>query len=122
MAFMNQERKAERAPAIKAILKKYGMKGSLSVRNYSTLALKIKDVRNMFAEEFAGRDAEYNKICGLSINPYWFEKHFVDKPEAVEMFKELTAAMYGEDYFDESDAMTDYFHTSHYIDINVYPA
>jgi len=36
MAWMNQERKAALAPAIKAALKKYGLKGSLSVNNHST--------------------------------------------------------------------------------------
>jgi hypothetical protein len=121
MAYMNQERKAERAPVIKAILKKYGMKGSLSVRHHSTLVLKVKDVAGMFANEFAEAD-DYRKKYGLSVNPYWFEKHFEDNPKAVKMLKELTAAMYGADYFDESDAQTDYFHCSHYIDIDVLPA
>jgi hypothetical protein len=36
--------------------------------------------------------------------------------------KELTAAMYGADYFDESDSQTDYFYCSHYIDIDILPA
>ena len=85
---MNKERKAERAPAIKKILKKYGLKGSLSVRNYSTLALKIKDIRGLF----------------------------------VKLFDELTSAMYGKDYYDRSDAMTDYFDTSHYISIDIHPS
>lgn len=121
MAYMNQERKAERAPVIKAILKKYGQKGSLSVQNYSTLRLKVKDVAGMFAAEFAEAN-DYTKKYGLSVNVYWFEKHFAENPKAVKMFKELTAAMYGADYFDESDIQTDYFHCSHYIDIDVLPA
>jgi hypothetical protein len=121
MAFMNQERKNERAPAIKKILKEYGQKGTLSVQHYSKLTLKIRDVANMFADKFADAN-DYQKEYGFSINPYWFEKHFADNPKAVEMFEKLTRAMYGEDYFDESDAMTDYFHCSHYIEINVLPA
>lgn len=121
MAYMNQERKNERAPVIKAILKKYNQKGTLSVQNYSTLRLKIKDVAGMFAAEFADAD-DYRKKYGMSVNPYWFEKHFADNPKAVKMLKELTAAMYGADYFDESDIQTDYFHCSHYIDIDVLPA
>ena len=121
MAYMNQERKAARAPKIKAILKKYGQKGSLSVQNYSTLRLKVKDVAGMFANEFAGAD-DYRKKYGLSVNPYWFEKHFEDNPKAVKMLKELTAAMYGDDYYDNTDAQIDYFDTSHYIDIDVLPA
>ena len=42
MAYFNQERKAQKAPAIKAILKKYGVKGSLAVRNHSTFVLNVK--------------------------------------------------------------------------------
>jgi len=116
MAYMNQERKAERAPKIKAILKEYGQKGSLSVRHHSTLVLKLKDVAGMF--EFKD---EYQKRWGISINPYHFQNQY-DCPKVVEMLKKLTAAMYGDDYFDESDSMIDYFHCSHYIDIDVLPA
>ena len=42
MAYMSQERKKELAPAIKSVLKKYNMKGSISVRHYSTLVVTIK--------------------------------------------------------------------------------
>ena len=119
MAFMNKERKNERAPAVRKILKEYGQKGTLSVRNYSVLKLKIRDVAGMFEGLF---ENDYQREYGISINPYWFEKHFAERPEVVKMLEKLTAAMYGEDYFDESDAMTDYFHCSHYIDIDVLPA
>lgn len=121
MAFMNKERKNERAPAIKKILKEYGQKGTLSVQNYSSLVLKIRDVANMFEDKFA-EASEYAKEYGISVNTYWIEKHFADNPEAVKMLTALTEAMYGTDYFDESDAMTDYFHCSHYIDITILPA
>lgn len=119
MAYMNQQRKAERAPIIKGILKRYGMKGSLSVRNHSTLVLKIKDTAGMFADEFK---SDYDKRWGISINPYWFHEHYADKPKAVKMLTELKDAMYGKDYYDHSDAQVDYFCTSHYIDIDVLPA
>ena len=117
MAYMNQQRKAERAPAVKAILKKYGQKGSLSVRNHSTLVLKLKDVAGMFTFE-----DEFQERWGKSINPYWFHEHYASQPKVVAMLSELKDAMYGADYFDKSDAMIDYFHCSHYIDIDVFPA
>ena len=41
MAYMSQERKAQIAPAVKAILKRYGVKGTLSTDRYS-LSLNIK--------------------------------------------------------------------------------
>ena len=118
---MNQERKAERAPVIKAILKKYGQKGSLSVRNHSTLCLKVKDTAGMFAADFAA-GTDYDRKWGFSVNPYWFEQHYAGNRKAVKMLKELTAAMYGADYYDNSDAQYDYFDTSHYIDIDILPA
>lgn len=130
MAFMNQERKAERAPAIKAVLKKYDMKGSISVQNYSSLVVTLKegkldligmaDRSNREHAEFNGR--EYYPVSGhYQMNQY----HDADKARRMgeekiaNFIDELTAAMYGADYFDESDAMTDYFHCSHYININV---
>jgi hypothetical protein len=50
MAYFNQERKQERAPVIKAILKKYGVKGSLAVRNHMTFVLNIKSGKIDFIE------------------------------------------------------------------------
>jgi len=117
MAYMNQERKKDRAPVIKAILKRYGQKGSLSVRNYSTLVLKLKDVQGMFTF-----NDDYQKRWGISINPYHYQSHYAESPKVVKMLDELTAAMYGKDYYDHSDPMTDYFNCSHYIDIDVIPA
>jgi hypothetical protein len=32
---------------------------------------------------------------------------------------EMIAAMKGPDFFDHSDIQSDYFHRSHYIDINI---
>ena len=45
MAYMSQERKAEIAPVVKAICKKYGIKASLAVRHHSTLCLDRKSTR-----------------------------------------------------------------------------
>ena len=39
MAYMNQERKAKINQALKPILAKYKVKGSLSVRNHSSICL-----------------------------------------------------------------------------------
>jgi hypothetical protein len=131
MAYFNQERKQERAPAIKAILKKYGVKGSLAVRNRMTFVLNIKSGSIDFIENYIQADADKpygNKMSvdqvayirknkALDVNPYWYQEHFDGKAKS--FLKEVLAAMYGSDYFDESDAQTDYFHCSHYIDVNI---
>jgi len=131
MAYFNQERKAERTPAIKAILKKYGIKGSLAVRNHLTFVLNIKSGKIDFVENFIETDSKVfhgNKMTqeqidyirknrSVDVNPYWYQDHF--SGTALSFLKEIIPAMYGSDYFDQSDAQTDYFHCSHYIDVNI---
>jgi hypothetical protein len=130
MAYMSQERKQQRAPIIKAILKKYGVKGSLSVRNHSTLVLNIKSGKIDFIENYIGTNGSkhYNvmsqdqidyirKNKSVDVNPYWYQEHFTGK--AKDFLKEVLDAMYGSDYFDDSDAQVDYFHCSHYVDVNI---
>ena len=41
MAYVSQQRKAELALGIKAVLAKYGMKGSIAVRHHSTLVVTV---------------------------------------------------------------------------------
>jgi hypothetical protein len=126
MAYMNQDRKAQRAPVIKAILKKYGVKGTLSVRNHSTLVLNVKSGKIDFIgnynttcdkrPEYVARGFEHAR-GSIQVNPYWFQDHFTGKAKL--FLKEVFAALKGEDYFDETNAQIDYFHTSHYCDVNI---
>ena len=102
MAYMNQERKKELAPAIKSILKKYGAKGSLKVRHYSTLVLTISESRFEVSE-----DEERINHCYLS------EHHSGEK---LEFLKELVDAMMTGNH-DNSDSQTDYFDVGWYISI-----
>jgi hypothetical protein len=126
MAYVSQEMKAKLAPTIRAICKKYGVKASIAVRNHSTLVLNIKQG----GIDFIGN---YNKINGaklrpdhlpfqpatksIDVNTYWFHEHFSGVAET--FLTEIVSAMKGPDYFDHSDIQTDYFHRSHYIDINI---
>jgi hypothetical protein len=127
MAYMSQEHKAKLAPTIKEICKRYGIKATLGVRNHSTLMLTIKSS----PIDFIGNS---NEVCGNdhfqvargfkpntsgyeSVNPYHYDKHF--SGTALDFLSEVIPAMYGPDYFDESDSQTDYFHCSHYIDVSI---
>jgi hypothetical protein len=131
MAYMSQEHKAKLAPTIKAICKKYNVKASLAVRNHSTLVLNIKQGDIDFIENFIQGDSDKSyakrmsdeqiaylrKNQSLDVNPYWYHEHFTGR--AKDFLAEVIPAMYGPDYFDESDIQTDYFHCSHYIDVNI---
>jgi hypothetical protein len=116
MAYVDQELKGKIAPAVKALCQKYGVKATLAVRHHSTLVLNVKS-GNI---DFIGN---YSQIAGtesrpsLNVNPYHFENHFSGR--ALEFLKEVIEVMRGPDYFDDSDIQSDYFHCSHYIDVNV---
>jgi hypothetical protein len=104
MAYISQEDKKELAPAIKAVLKKYNMKGSIGIRNYSTLVVNLKE-------------GSLNLGNIGSINVYWIEDHF--RGIAKNFLNELLVAMKGPNYYNNDDSMTDYYDRSHYTDINV---
>lgn len=126
MAYMSQEHKAKLAPTIKAICKRYNVKASLSVRNHSTLVLTVKqgpiDFIGNYNKTIEQRDPTGNKHINpatksIDVNPHWYQEHFTGR--ALSFLKEVIPAMYGPDYFDHSDLQTDYFHCSHYIDVNI---
>ena len=110
MAYVSQDDKKKLTPGIKAVLNKYGMKGSISVRHHSTLVVKVKSGVIDFSDYMRG-DAY------IDVNPYWIDQHY--SGIARDFLNELLDAMKGPNYFCEDDAMTDYFHRSHYTDITI---
>ena len=111
MAYVSQEMKKQLAPAIKAICKKYGVKGTLAVRHHSTLVLNIKSGKIDFAKDSTSGEYHYQ------VNTYWAHEHYTGK--AKKFLAEVIAAMKGPEFYDHSDAMIDYFCVSNYIDINL---
>lgn len=122
MAWMNQEKKAKLAPGIKAVLKKYGVKGTLGVHNHSTLVLNIKegpiDFIGNYNEVRIDRRTNPNDLAQshLQVNPYWYQEHFTGK--AYKFLSELFAAMMAGNH-DRSDIQTDYFDVGWYVDVNI---
>jgi hypothetical protein len=126
MAYVSPEMKAKLAPAIKEICRKYGVKGSLSVRHRSALVLTVKSGSIDFI-------ASFNRVCAdrprpahlpfqpasdnISVNTHWFQEQF--DGAALAFLQEVIPALKGPDYFDHSDMQSDYFHLSHYIDVNI---
>ena len=66
MAYMSQQKKKELAPAIKKVLNKFNMKGSLGVNNHSTLVMNLKS-----GPLFASVDGTDSQV-----NNYWIDKHY----------------------------------------------
>ena len=111
MAYVSQADKKELAPAIKAVLKKYKMKASIAVRNHSTLCVTIASGVIDFSE-YMREDDQY-----IDVNVYWIDTHYNGVQR--DFLNELLDAMKGPKYFNDDDAMTDYFSRSHYTNINV---
>jgi len=116
MAYFSQESKKIVAAKIKPILAKYGIKGSLSVRNHSTVVLTLKSGKIDFVENM-------NRVCGspdyyrsqefrpvtrgnIDVNPYWYQDHF--DGTAKKFLDEIFPAMKSAGWYDRSDIMTDY--------------
>jgi hypothetical protein len=126
MAYMNQEKKAKIAALIKPLLKQYGLKGSLSVHNYSSINLNIKAGNIDFignANEVAANRAygerveERHKQNYMQVNVYWVADHF--SGVAKEFLLKAVEALQSAGYYNNSDAMIDYFDTAYYYHINV---
>lgn len=112
MAYMSQERKKSMEPAIKAILKKYGFKGSLSVKHHSTLVLTIQSGEIDVFNDYGGfRDGDRGYI---DVNTYHYRSHYTGK--TLEFLSEVIPAMMIGNH-DNSDIMTDYFDVGWYIDV-----
>ena len=131
MAYMNQEKKAKIALRLKPILKKYGIKGSLSVRSHSTIVLTLKSGKIDFIENFIQTDSnvmhnrkmtqsQIDRIRNnryLDANPFWFQEHFTGV--AKNFLTEAFAALKSADWYDRTDAQVDYFDIAYYTDVTV---
>jgi hypothetical protein len=128
MAYMNQTKKQTISAKVKPILAKYGMKGSLSVRNHSTIVLKLTSGPIDFIGDLSTQRQfgyvpvelnkdEMRKRYSLDVNPYWFHEHYTG--ESLAFLSEIIPAMKGADWYDRSDIQTDYFDTAYYYDVHV---
>ena len=119
---MNQSKKATIASKVKPILAKYGMKGSLSVRNHSTICLTLTSgsidfIGDLNADRMARTKDELRQDYAFDVNPYWYQEHY--SGTALAFLSEIFPAMYAADWYDKSDAQIDYFDTAYYVDVNI---
>ena len=109
MAYVSQEMKKELAVGIKAVLKKYGCKGNIGVKNHMSLYVDVME---------GPIDFKHTHGDGYTqVNTYWIDDHW--SGVAKDFLNELLTEMKGKKYFNNDEPMTDYFHRSHYTDINI---
>lgn len=122
MAYIDQKKKAVISANLAPVLARYGLKGTLSVRNHLAIVLTLKSGRIDFIKNFntrgvkTGREERPAGTC-LDVNPYWYHEHFDGDAKA--FLSEALRALKSADWYDRSDAMTDYFDTAYYVDIKI---
>jgi hypothetical protein len=111
MAYINQDKKKELQPLVKAILARYGLKGSLSINHHSTLVLTIQsgDI------DFFG-DCNFDRDGYMDVNNYWYHEHFTGRSL---LFLDDILPVLNRGNHDNSDLMTDYFDVGWYVDIKI---
>ncbi|NCQ52017.1 hypothetical protein GW796_09005 [archaeon] len=75
MAYVSQDEKRKLSPIIKEVLKKHGLKGSISINNYTTLVVTIKSGTIDFKADAIHKEYWYN------VNEYFIEKHYTGKAQ-----------------------------------------
>jgi len=107
MAYMSQEKKNRLAPKIKEVLNKYGVKGTISVNNYSTLVVTLRSGPLDFDVEYLG-----NQRGGRDVNYYPHEKIYFG--DTREFLKEIYSAMN-----EGNSSMTNYFDVGWYSQVTL---
>jgi hypothetical protein len=125
MAYITQEMKKELAPAIKAVLKKYNLKGSIGIRHNSSLCVTISEGELDFIGAVNEKRKETSELLGMEYfpsdgyyqaNPYRFGQN---KGAILDCLTELSDAMKGSKWYNNSDIMSDYSDYAYYLDINI---
>lgn len=125
MAYVTQEMKKELAPGIKAVLKKYGMKGSISIDNHSSLVVTLQQgPLNFKGVDYRGENIYYTANDGnmySQVNTYHIDKFY--RGVTANFLNELVAAMKSPtsrgNWYDKTDTMIDYFDIAYYVNISV---
>jgi hypothetical protein len=121
---MNQSKKAVIQKNLKPILTKYGVKGTLRVRNGHAITLTLRSGSVDFVRDM--NPTVHGKVVdkvtlmqhyNFMINQYWFNEHYTGT--ARDFIDEVNKAMMSADYYDRSDISIDYFDTAYYYDICV---
>jgi hypothetical protein len=119
VAYVSKELVQKTRTALAPVLMKYGVKGTVSGTNGSTLTLTI----SVGLLDFIGQYCETNnddritqRPKNLCINRYWFHLNF--SGEILDFLKEVNAIM-NDGNHDNSDIHTDYFDVGWYTDIKI---
>ena len=111
MAYISQQDKKDLAPAIKAVLKTYGMKGTISINHHSSLVVTVQSGVLDFSDHFSHGDGY------IQVNTYHIDSWYSGTIKR--FLQDLLKTMKGTKRYNNSDARVDYFDIAYYMDINI---
>lgn len=117
MAYVNQDKKAKIAAALKKVVPA-GWKYSLAVRHHSTIVMTISAAPFDLIKAFKASDYfNPETATSIEVNPYHYRSHIAD--ECVADVIEAIMDALNTDNHDRSDLQTDYFDVGHYVDLHI---
>jgi hypothetical protein len=122
MAYISQEKKAQIVAKAKTILKKYGIKGTFSIDNASTLYLNISQGEIDFIGNYNENPTNYRQFNfdpatkSLTVSRFRWNESYTGMALA---FMEEIWPVLMEGNWDNSDSMSDYFDIGWYCYINI---
>lgn len=117
MAYVDQDKKAKIAAALKLVMPK-GWKYSLAVRHHSTIVLTITAAPfDLIAALSKSPARDPSTITYADLNTHYIREQFDDECVA-DVFEAIKDAL-DTDNHDNSDLMTDYFDVGHYVDVTI---
>ncbi len=108
---------------------KFGVRkgaGSLSV-DVTIQQGDVDFIEDYCAKGVDAREAEYaRKNRAIQVNQYWINDHWGHAPKAAKVLNQINEIMHnapgragGKKFYDNSDAMIDYFDTAFYTHLNI---
>lgn len=116
MAFISQDKKKEISTQLTPILKKHGVKATLSIRNHMVLVLTIREGAVDFMESFGNVNHQVAPPTYIDVNPYHYQNHF-DGPSLNFLNEAFHVLNHGN--WDKSDISTDYFNVGWYVEVHI---
>lgn len=100
----------EEVKNVREQLKKEFPKFKFSVSGGSSLELKVAIMKG--PEDFSELTKDWS-------NPTINEYHLHNYGKFEKLFEKILKVMKSQDWFDESDSMTDYFHIAYYVNLSI---
>lgn len=113
MAYMNQEKKAKIALALKAVMPA-DWKYSLSVHNHSSLCLTIRSAPFNILESL--KNKEHVRDSYIQVNEFHLDSTWGEP--VLSVLQQIKAAMNTGNH-NNSDSQSDYHDVGHYVDIRI---